>query len=748
MHTIDGDLSDWAASSPLNPAGATTAGYSLYGDISGGVITFAIQAPAGTSIGASTTIWLDTDKNVSTGYKIFGSNGGYDYNINIYSDGKPYLYTGADAENIVSATPLTYAYNADHSVLEISLPASQVGDPKSLNVLADVNNSVYIPSDYAAGPYTITDVDRAGSLSLAGLTDGNAHEGTPIVATLADADGLPAPGTAVYTFTDSTNNTVLQATTSNSYTPDYIDSGKAIAVSVAYTDAQGHSDTATALAGSVADVDRPGSVLLSGLTAEGETVTATLADPDGVPAAGGVSYAFQLDGTTVETNTTGLHTLGYADSGKVLSVVASYSDTQGHNDVASATAGSVVDVDRPGSMLLSGLTAEGNAVEGQVLTARVTDADGDPATGTVAYDFKLNGATVETNTTGIYTPGYLDAGKSLTVDASYTDGQNHQGTATTTVKDIIDVGTRETVSFDFAFGTSEVSIAHGRSIITDQNGLSHDVTGVYEIKFTDGTIVENDASPLVDDLFYYGSNKDVWRDGMDADTHYAQFGWKEGRNPNAEFSTTGYLAANPDVAAANVNPLTHYDTFGWREGRDPSLNFDNELYLARNPDVKAAGMDPLAHYLNFGQAEGREIYAAVGRAVDLNTHPGFDAEYYLLSNLDVAKAALAAGGDSYAFAYQHYETNGWHEGRDPNAMFDTKGYLNAYQDVAAANMDPLEHYHTFGWKEGRDPSASFDTKAYEATYADVKAAQVDPMLHYVQFGAVEGRSSFADGHFG
>jgi serralysin len=45
------------------------------------------------------------------------------------------------------------------------------------------------------------------------------------------------------------------------------------------------------------------------------------------------------------------------------------------------------------------------------------------------------------------------------------------------------------------------------------------------------------------------------------------FGWKEGRDPSADFDTLGYLAANPDVAAANINPLEHYLMFGVYEGR-------------------------------------------------------------------------------------------------------------------------------------------------------------------------------------
>jgi hypothetical protein len=53
----------------------------------------------------------------------------------------------------------------------------------------------------------------------------------------------------------------------------------------------------------------------------------------------------------------------------------------------------------------------------------------------------------------------------------------------------------------------------------------------------------------VNDLFYFANNKDVWDAGIDAEAHYNTFGFLEGRDPNALFSTKGYLSANADVRA-------------------------------------------------------------------------------------------------------------------------------------------------------------------------------------------------------
>ena len=272
-------------------------------------------------------------------------------------------------------------------------------------------------------------------------------------------------------------------------------------------------------------------------------------------------------------------------------------------------------------------------------------------------------------------------------------------------------------------------VRNGDAIIfTHANGSRDTTVGVEIFKFSDGQIVTSDGDVLVDDLAYYAANRDVYAAGLEAETHYAEFGWREGRDPNDFFTTSGYLAANPDARAAGVNPLELYRQKGFADGRDPSAGFDSEQYLAMNKDVAAAGLNPLDHYLAFGKAEGRAIYSAVGP--DLND--GFDAAFYMLANNDVARSGMSA--------LEHYKAYGFHEGRDPNAYFDSSWYLEHNADVAATGMDPLAHYWQYGWKEGRDPSARFDTTAYLAANTDVAAAGLNPLDHYLEYGRLEGRS--------
>jgi hypothetical protein len=302
----------------------------------------------------------------------------------------------------------------------------------------------------------------------------------------------------------------------------------------------------------------------------------------------------------------------------------------------------------------------------------------------------------------------------------------------------IDAGTGiDTITFGFKLVDATVSYLGNTIVIDGPGGGSHTVlTGFEVFSFTDGTVHNDDATPLIDDLFYYSKYHDVWNAHVDADSHFLSFGRNEGRDPSFFFSTVVYRSANPDVAASGVNLLDHFDGSGWLEGRLPSIHFDPVQYLAANPDVAAAHVDPLRHYLQFGYQEGRVPFAPT----ELVARNGFDYVYYLNHNPDVA----ASGIDPF----QHFQTVGWKEGRNPNALFDTNGYLATYLDVKAANVNPLDHFNQFGWHEGRDPSVDFDTTSYLAAYADVNAAHVNPLTHFLDNGIHEGRSPFADGVWG
>ena len=71
--------------------------------------------------------------------------------------------------------------------------------------------------------------------------------------------------------------------------------------------------------------------------------------------------------------------------------------------------------------------------------------------------------------------------------------------------------------------------------------------------------------------------------------------------------------------------------------------------------------------------------------------------------------------------------------------FDSAWYLEHYQDVAEAGVDPVIHYRSSGFREGRQPNARFNAKAYLEANPDLAGFDDDLFLHYVFFGACEGR---------
>jgi len=75
-------------------------------------------------------------------------------------------------------------------------------------------------------------------------------------------------------------------------------------------------------------------------------------------------------------------------------------------------------------------------------------------------------------------------------------------------------------------------------------------------------------------------------------------------------------------------------------------------------------------------------------------------------------------------------------------LWNERYYLETYQDVHEAGLDPLEHYLSHGWMEGRNPSEAFSTQDYINHYRDVRLSGFSPLEHYVRYGYKEGRAIF------
>lgn len=149
---IDGSKSDWNSDDRMDLGEANSVdGAEVYGRYESGNYKFLIH-DYNRTIGAGTTLWLNTDQDYATGYQIWGYAGGSEYNINFHTDGKPYLYQNAAGQTFVSG-PLNYATTSDGSsgtIMELEVAEGLIGTPSGngVNVLIDVNNNSYLPRSY------------------------------------------------------------------------------------------------------------------------------------------------------------------------------------------------------------------------------------------------------------------------------------------------------------------------------------------------------------------------------------------------------------------------------------------------------------------------------------------------------------------------------------------------------------------------------------------------------------------------
>ena len=321
--------------------------------------------------------------------------------------------TLADADGLGT---ITYTWQAD---------GSTVGTGSSYIVTeAEVGKVITVIASYADGHGTNEAVSSAATAAVANVNDAptgsvtiddtTPTQGQTLTAsnTLADADGL---GTITYTW-QADGSTVG---TGNTYVVTEAGVGKVITVVASYADGHGTNEAVSSAAtAAVANVnDAPtGSVTIDDTTpTQSQTLTAsnTLADADGL---GTITYTWQADGATVGTGST--YTVTEAEVGKVITVVASYTDGHGTAEaVTSAATAAVANVnDAPtGSVTIDDTTP----TQGQTLTASNTLADAD-GLGAITYTWQADGSTVGTGST--YTVTEAEVGKVITVVASYTDG--------------------------------------------------------------------------------------------------------------------------------------------------------------------------------------------------------------------------------------------------------------------------------------------------------------------------------------
>ena len=89
---LDGALLDWTADDRLEPPAARIPGYALYGRLE--AETFYIALSSAQPIDATSTFWLNTDADTSTGHQVWGFASGAEFNVNFTAAGVPWVEGG------------------------------------------------------------------------------------------------------------------------------------------------------------------------------------------------------------------------------------------------------------------------------------------------------------------------------------------------------------------------------------------------------------------------------------------------------------------------------------------------------------------------------------------------------------------------------------------------------------------------------------------------------------------------------
>ena len=274
-----------------------------------------------------------------------------------------------------------------------------------------------VPNTSATGVPTISGTAQVGE-TLTAETSG-----------IADADGLT---NVVFAYQWMADDTAIQDATGSSYTLTGDDAGKAITVTVSFTDDANNVETLTSdPTGEVAakpNTSATGAPTISGTAQVGQTLTASTAgivDADGLTT---VSYSYQwvADDEDIAGATGSSYTLTGDDEGKAITVTVSFTDAEGNPETLTSAPTGEVEA-KPNTSATGVPTIDGTAQVGQTLTADTSGIDDEDGLTQVVFSYQWirNDGNADEDIAGATGSSYTltgdDEGKTIRVAVSFTD---------------------------------------------------------------------------------------------------------------------------------------------------------------------------------------------------------------------------------------------------------------------------------------------------------------------------------------
>ena len=330
----------------------------------------------------------------------------------------------ADGAEISGATGSNYALSGDDGKT-ISLAVSFIDDAGNEESLTSAATAAVAAAQTANTPAT-------GAPTISGTV----QEGQTLTADtsgIADEDGLD---NATFSYQWLADGSETQDATDATYTPVVDDVGKAMSVTVSFTDDAGNEEelTSAATASVAAKPNTPatGVPTISGTARVGETLTADtsgIADEDGLDSVT-FAYQWQADGADISGATDSTYTPVVDDVGKAVSVTVSFTDDAGNEEDLTSAATDAVEPE----------TQEAKAntpATGLPTISGIADEDG-LTNATFAYQWRADGADIPGETLNCYTPDDADEGKTISVRVTFTDDAGNEETLTSAATDAVE----------------------------------------------------------------------------------------------------------------------------------------------------------------------------------------------------------------------------------------------------------------------------------------------------------------------
>ena len=392
------------------------------------------------------------------------------------------------------------------------------------------------PNSPATGAPTISGTAQVGETLTADTTG------------IADADGLD---NVSYSYQWQADSTDMAGATNATYTLADAEAGRAINVTVSFTDDAGNSEELTSAATDAVEA-RPntpatGEPSITGTAQVGETLTADtsgIADEDGLDNAS-FAYQWRADSVDIADATSATYTLVDGDEGRAVTVQVSFTDDAGNSEeLTSAATDAVAAAPQANTPATGAPSITGTAQVGETLTADISGIADEDGLDNVSfsYQWQADSTDIAGAINATYTLTDSDEGKAITVQVSFTDdaGNSEELTSAATVAVEARPNTPATGAPTIS-GTAQV----GETLTADTSGIA-DEDGLDDVSFSYQWLAEDAEISGATDSTYTLASDDVGR------TIRVRVSFSDDRGHGEELTS----AATDAVAGLPTLPLT------------------------------------------------------------------------------------------------------------------------------------------------------------------------------------------------